>query len=111
MDRLILMIAVLPLAGSIGAFYYYGDESLLFRVIAILVAAGMSLFIASRTGPGHTALVFVRDARTEVRKVVWPSRKETVQTTLFVLVAVFIMGFCLWLLDMFLAWAVRFLTV
>jgi preprotein translocase subunit SecE len=111
LDRLILMFAVLPLAGSIGAFYYYGDESLLFRVIGILVAAGISLFIASRTGPGQTALVFVRDARIEVRKVVWPTRKETVQTTLFVLVAVFIMGFCLWLLDMFLAWAVRFLTV
>lgn len=111
LDRVILTISVLPLAAAIGVFYYFGDELLLFRVVGILVAAGISLLIASRSGPGQTAIVFVRDARTEVRKVVWPTRKETVQTTVFVLIAVFIMGFCLWLLDMFLAWAVRFLTV
>jgi preprotein translocase subunit SecE len=59
---------------------------------------------------GKAAWAFVRDARTEVRKVVWPTRKETAQTTLFVIVAVIFMGVCLWLLDMFLGWAVRLLT-
>jgi preprotein translocase subunit SecE len=110
LDRFKLTISVLPIAAAIGAFYYYAEESLLLRVVGILVAAGISLFIAGQTTPGRAAVLFIRDARTEVRKVVWPTRKETVQTTLFVLAATIIMGLLLWGLDMFLAWAVRFLT-
>jgi preprotein translocase subunit SecE len=83
---------------------------LLFRVIGLLVAAGLSVLIAMQSEHGRTAMAFVRDSRTEIRKVVWPTRKETVQTTMFVIVAVIFMGFCLWLIDMFLGWAVRFLT-
>lgn len=110
MDKFILTIATLPIIASIGVFYYYANESLLLRVIGILVAFAVSVVIALQSAPGKTAWVFLGDARTEIRKVVWPTRKETVQTTMFVLVAVFIMGICLWLLDMFLRWAIRFLT-
>ena len=110
MDKLKLMIAALPLIASISSFYYFSEESLLLRVVGILVALGISIAIAMTSAPGQLAWAFVRDARTEVRKVVWPSGKETVQTTLFVMAAVTIMGICLWLLDMFLRWAVRFLT-
>lgn len=110
MDKLILTIAVLPFAAAIGGFYYFADESLLLRVIGLLVAAGLSILIALQSQSGKTAWAFIRDARNEVRKVVWPTRKETAQTTMFVLAAVVFMGVCLWLLDMFLGWAVRFLT-
>jgi preprotein translocase subunit SecE len=111
LDKLILILAVVPLTAAIGGFYYYADESLLLRVIGLLIAAGLSIVIALRSQTGKAAAAFVREARTEVRKVVWPTRKETAQTTMFVMAAVVIMGFCLWLLDMFLGWAVRFLTV
>ena len=110
MDKLILTLAVLPVGAAIGGFYYFADESLLLRVIGLLVAAGLSILIALQSQSGKTAWAFIRDARNEVRKVVWPTRKETAQTTMFVLAAVVFMGVCLWLLDMFLGWAVRFLT-
>ena len=110
MDKLILLLALVPLVGATGAFYYYADASLLFRVIGLLVALAISTVIALRTAPGKTAWAFIKDSRTEVRKVVWPTRKETGQTTLFVIVAVIIMGFFFFLLDMLLGWAVRLLT-
>lgn len=110
MDKLILIVSVLPLLGATGAFYYYGDESLLLRVVGLLVALIISAFIAYQSAPGKTAWGFVKDSRTEVRKVVWPTRKETAQTTLFVIVAVIIMGIFFFLLDMLLGWAVRLLT-
>ena len=110
MDRLILILALVPVVGATGAFYYYGDESLLLRVIGLLVALGISTVIALQSAPGKTAWAFVKDSRTEVRKVVWPTRKETGQTTLFVIVAVIIMGIFFFLLDMLLGWAVRLLT-
>ena len=110
MDKIILTIATFPVIASIGAFYYYSDESLLLRVIGILVALGVYVVIALQSAPGKIAWAFLGDARTEIRKVVWPTRKETAQTTMFVLIAVFVMGIALWLLDMFLRWAIRFLT-
>jgi len=110
LEKLKLTIATLPLAAAIGAFYYYADQSLLLRVIGLLVAAGISMLIAMQSEHGRTAAAFIRDARTEVRKVVWPTRKETAQTTMFVIAAAIIAGFFFWLVDMFLGWAVRFLT-
>jgi len=110
LDKLKLIVATFPIVGAIAAFYYYSDESLLLRVIAILVAILFSALIAYQSNAGKTAWAFIKDARTEVRKVVWPTRKETVQTTMFVLVAVLIMGIFFFLLDMLLGAAVRLLT-
>jgi len=97
-------------AAAIGGFYYFDDHPQWLRVIALLVAAGIGVVIALQTAPGKAAWAFRRDAITEVRKVVWPTRKETAQTTGVVLIVVIIMAILLWLLDLFLAWAVRFLT-
>ncbi len=103
-------LAVAVLAAAVAGFYYYEDQSLLIRVIALLVAAGLSIAIALQAEVGRNALVFVRESRTEIRKVVWPTRKETIQSTLLVLVMVTLVGIFLWLLDMFLGWAVQILT-
>jgi preprotein translocase subunit SecE len=110
LDKLILLFSLVPVVGATGAFYYYADESLLLRVIGLLVALMVSVVIALQSAPGRTAWEFVKDARTEVRKVVWPTRKETGQTTLFVIVAVIIMGIFFFFLDMLLGWAVRSLA-
>jgi preprotein translocase subunit SecE len=59
---------------------------------------------------GRTVWGFALESRQEVRKVVWPTREETMRTTLLVFAMVFIVGLILWLLDMFLFWGVRFLT-
>ena len=66
--------------------------------------------LALRTEPGAETLEFVRGARAEVRKVVWPTRAETTQTTLVVIAMVVIMGLLLWMLDLLLLWLVRLIT-
>ena len=110
LDKVKLLLAMVPLAAGIGAYYYFGDQPAWIRVIGLLVAGGVSVMIALQTELGRVAWAFRREAIIEVRKVVWPTRKETTQTTLVVLVVVILMAILLWLLDMFLAWAVRFLT-
>ena len=59
---------------------------------------------------GKNVWLFVLESKQEVRKVVWPTREETVRTTLLVFAMVTVVGLILWFLDMFLFWGVRFLT-
>jgi preprotein translocase subunit SecE len=110
LDKILLTLSALPVAAAIGGFYYFEDQATWVRVIALLVAAGISGLIALQTAMGKAAWEFRREAIIEVRKVVWPTRKETIQTTMVVLVVVIIMALLLWALDSLLAWAVRFLT-
>ncbi len=109
MDKFLLTVSVLPIAAAIGGFYYFDDQPQWLRVIALLAAMGISLLIALKTAMGQAAWTFRREAIVEVRKVVWPTKKETMQTTMVVLVVVIIMALLLWLLDSILAWAVRYL--
>ena len=106
--KLLLAIAVL-IAGIVG-FYYYEAESLLYRVLGVVFAAGLAIAISATTMLGQNLIGFGREARMEVRKVVWPSRQETVQTTFMVIVAVIIIGIFLWLIDMLLAEAIQLVT-
>ncbi|MBX2885530.1 MAG: preprotein translocase subunit SecE [Granulosicoccus sp.] len=101
--------AVLVLAGLI-AFYVFAEQSLLLRVIGLLLIAGIAAFIVYQTDLGKRTVEFFRDARTEVRKVVWPSRAETTQTTATVFIIVIIVGIFLWLFDMLLAFLFRTIT-
>jgi len=110
LDTVKLTLALVLLGGGVLAFYWFADQSLLLRVLGLLVITGLSVFIASQTALGRSTWSFVGNTRTEVRKVVWPSRAETVQTTLAVLFVVVLMGIVLWLMDMVLLWAIRLLT-
>lgn len=110
MDTVKLALAVLLLAGGIGGFYYYEEYSLWLRVLGLLVVAGVAVAIAMQTLVGRRVWGFAVDARTEVRKVVWPSRQETIQTTLIVFAMVLVMGIILWLVDMILLSIVRSVT-
>ena len=95
------------LASGIAGFYYWSDESLLLRVIALLVLSAVALLVAGQTEKGRIAWDFVRESRTEVRKVVWPTRKETTQTTLIVIAMVGLVAIIMWILDGLLAWLVK----
>ena len=106
-DTVKLMIALLALIAGVVGFYYFADESQLLRVIGLLAIAATAFFIVSTTEIGRRGLGFVRDARVEVRKVVWPTRTETTQTTIAVLIMVFLVAIMLWLFDMALGWGVR----
>ena len=109
-DTLILGAAVLLLAVSILAFYRFDDQLLVVRVLGLLAAAGISVFIAAQSSTGKSIIDFIGGAKTEVRKVVWPTRAETTQTTLAVMLMVILVGIFLWLLDMVLLWAIQMLT-
>jgi len=110
LDTAKLTAAIVLLVGAVVAFYWFAEHSLLLRVLGLLAVAGVALFVGSQTLVGGRALGFLSDARTEVRKVVWPTRQETLQTALIVFGVVIFMGIVLWLLDMLLLWAVRLLT-
>jgi len=110
LDTVKLLLAVLLLAAGIGGFYYFEENSLLLRVLGLLTIAGISILIALQSGPGRRVWNFGLDARTEVRKVVWPTRQETWQTTLIVFAMVLVMAIVLWLVDMGLMEIVRALT-
>jgi len=109
-DRIKLILAVLLVAGGIVGFYVYSDQSLLFRVVGLLVVAAVAVAIGMTTQVGKSSWAFLQDARTEVRKVVWPTRKETSQTTLLIMLSVIVVGIVLWLLDSLLLWSVQLLT-
>jgi len=110
LDTLKLAVAAAILAGGIGAFYFFGDQATWMRVLALLVVAGIAVAVAITSAPGRALWQFASDSRTEVRKVVWPSRQETMQTTLIVVVVVLLMGIFLWLVDYGLMAIVRAVT-
>jgi preprotein translocase subunit SecE len=107
MDTAKLALALLVLVAGIFGFYYFEGESQLLRVTGILAVAAIAFFIAATTLIGKKSLGFIKESRVEVRKVVWPTRQETTQTTIAVLVMVLIVAIMLWLIDMFLGWGVR----
>ena len=85
---------------------YFANESLLYRVLGILVLAAIAGFVALQTAKGAAFWSLVKGSRTEIRKVVWPTRQETVQTTLIVVAFVLVVALILWGLDSFLGWLV-----
>ncbi|MAY57414.1 preprotein translocase subunit SecE [Pseudohongiella sp. SYSU M77423] len=93
-----IAVAVI-VAGGVYANAYFAAESLVLRVVGLLVLAVLAGWIAAQTVKGSAFLNLCIEARTEIRKVVWPTRQETTQTTLIVLVVVFIVALVLWLLD------------
>ena len=109
MDKIKLLVALVVVVAAITGFYYYADASLLMRVLALLAALGVATAVLMQTAMGQQAWGFFGNARTEVRKVVWPTRKETIQTTMIVMLMVFIVAILLWMFDMLLTSVVRYL--
>ena len=98
------------LAGVITANYMYGEMSVLYRAIAAVVIVAIAGFIAATTEKGSAFITFAKESRMEVRKVVWPTRQETNQTTLIVMVATLVMALILWGLDGIIVRVLGFIT-
>lgn len=109
-DTVKLMVAVAIVVGAILGFYYLDAYSQLLRVLGLLVLVGVAAFIVYQTAVGKAVWGFASASKVEVRKVVWPSRQETIQTTLIVFVMVLVMGIVLWLFDMMLGAILKALT-
>jgi preprotein translocase subunit SecE len=110
LDTVKLALAAAILVGGIAAFYMYEEQSLLVSVSVLLVAVGLGVAVFMQTERGRTLWRFIQGSRVEIRKVIWPTRQETLQTALTVLVFALILGLFFWGLDFFLLWITRLLT-
>ena len=110
LDIIKLVIAAGIVVAAIAAYYQFANESQLLRMIGVLVALLVGGAIALISSQGRALWSFASEARAEVRKVIWPTRPETVQTTLAVIVIVIIVGLFLWAIDSILFWVVQLLT-
>jgi preprotein translocase subunit SecE len=99
-------VSVVIVMAAVYANSYFGGESLLYRVLGLLAASVVAALIAFQTFQGKAFWLLLKGARTEIRKVVWPTRQETVQTTLIVSLVVIVAGLLLWGLDTLLGWLV-----
>jgi preprotein translocase subunit SecE len=103
-DKAKLAAAAVLLVGGVAAFYVLSSQSLWLRVLALLalLAAAIGVFFTSESGKQLTA--FGRDSVKEVKKVVWPTRKEALQMTGYVFAFVVVMSLFLWLTDKTISW-------
>jgi len=106
-DTFKLVIAIVVAIAAIAGFYMFAEQSFLVRLAGLLTGVAVAIGISLQTDKGKGLWNFFQDSQIEVRKVVWPTRQETIQTTLIVIVVVIIVSIILWLLDMFLGWSVR----
>lgn len=103
-DKLKFALALALLAAGVVGFYLLSEQPLVLRVLSVLVGLGAGIAVASISEPGRRFIGFARESITETKKVVWPSRKETMQTTGLVFAFVFVMAIFLWLTDKSLEW-------
>jgi preprotein translocase subunit SecE len=99
-------VVILLIAAGVVGNNYFAAESLLYRLIAVLILAGLAGFVALNTAKGKAFSVLAKGAQTEIKRVVWPTRQETIQTTLIVLAVVIFMSLVLWGVDSLLGWIV-----
>ena len=104
LDWLKWLVAVLLLGGAIYANWYYGAESALYRALGMIAVVLVVGFIAAQTEKGAAVVELAMGARTELRKVVWPTKQERNQTTLIVVAVILLMSLILWGIDSLLSW-------
>jgi preprotein translocase subunit SecE len=103
-DKLKFALALALVAAGVVGFYLLSEQALVLRVLCVILGLAAGGTVAWFSGPGKRFAEFSRDAAAETRKVVWPSRKETTQTTGLVFAFVVIMALFLWLTDKSIEW-------
>jgi preprotein translocase subunit SecE len=106
-DRIKASVALLLVAGGLAGFYYLAESPLIVRVVAVLAGFAASVAVFWTTEWGRQFHVFTQESVAETRKVVWPTRKETLQTTGIVFAFVVAMALFLWIVDASLLWMVK----
>lgn len=111
LDWVKLAFAVAVIVFGVGQFYYYGTHPLsyngaphsvptVYRLLVLLVAIGVGIFVARYTAIGSSSLRYLKTAWVEVQKMVWPSRQQTAQATIAVIVLVVLLGVFMWVVDL-----------
>ena len=103
-DKIKFALALVLLAAGVVGFYLLSEQAMILRILSVLAGVGASVAVAWFTEPGQRFFVFAREAVAETKKVVGPSRKETMQTTGMVFAFVVVMAVFLWLTDKSLEW-------
>jgi preprotein translocase subunit SecE len=103
-DKLKFVAALLLVAAGIAGFYILSERALVLRVLSVLLGLAAGLAVAWSTEPGQQFVVLARESVVEAKKVVWPTRKETMQTTGIVFAFVLAMAVMLWITDKSLEW-------
>jgi preprotein translocase subunit SecE len=106
-DKIKILLAGLLVVAGLAGFYYFGDSPAIVRLASVLTGLAAAAFVFWTTAPGKQFYAYAQESVAETKKVVWPTRKETLQTTAYVFVFVLIMALFLWAVDSTLLWIVK----
>jgi preprotein translocase subunit SecE len=108
-EKVKLVVAVLLVCAGITAYYFLAESPMYVRVVVVLLGVVLGALVVFTSAAGKQFYAFAQDSAAETRKVVWPSRKESFQTTGIVFVFVVVMAIFLWVVDAGLLWVVKLL--
>ena len=108
-DKVKLGAAIALVCAGVAGYYLLAESAMIIRVAVVLLGAALGAAVAWTSAPGKQFYAFAQESAEETRKVVWPTRKESLQTTGIVFLFVVIMGLFLWLVDASLLWVVKLL--
>lgn len=106
-DKIKIAVAFLLVVAGLAGFYYFSESAAIIRVGAVMAGLVLGFVVFWMTEPGKQFYVYAQESVTETKKVVWPTRKETLQTTAIVFAFVIVMALFLWLVDASLLWVVK----
>jgi len=106
-DKIKLLVAVLLVIAGVAGFYFFADAPTVVRVLSVIAGLVLGGVVAGLSAPGKQFYRFALDSRDEAKKVVWPTRKETLQMTGVVMAFVVVMALFLWAVDGILLWLVE----
>jgi preprotein translocase subunit SecE len=109
MDKIKLVVSLLLVVAGVAGFYVLAEHATIWRVLSVLAGVIAAFALFATTALGVSAVAFVKESVAETRRVVWPTRKETIQTTTIVFVMVVVMAIFLWIVDVGFLWAVKML--
>jgi preprotein translocase subunit SecE len=109
-DKVKLAVAILIVIAGVAGYYLLADQATWLRWLPVIGSLALAGVVVAFSRYGSEFRRFVELARIELRKIVWPTRQETLQTTLVVFLFVAVAGVFFWALDLVLAWATKFLT-
>jgi preprotein translocase subunit SecE len=106
-DKIKLLVAVLLVIAGVAGFYFFADAPVVVRVLSVIGGLVLGGVVAGLSAPGKRFYAFALESRDEAKKVVWPTRKETLQMTGVVVAFVVVMALFLWAVDGILLWLVK----
>ena len=104
-DKIKFALALVILAAGVAGFYLLSEQAMILRVLAVLAGLALAVAVAWKTEQGQRFFVFANEAVVEAKKVVWPTRKETLQTTAFVFAFTVFLALFMWITDRCLQWS------